>query len=160
MTTLLFLSIWAALILFVAGEAGKRSTGAAFRRARLAWTMGAALCALHMAIAFVVVHGASREAMVAATARQTAAVYGLDWGGGAYVNVLFLIAWIAEAAWWQASPGTYRQRPAWTVWALRAFYFVVILNGAVIFASGPGRLAGVLLVAAWMRLVLKRPEGP
>jgi hypothetical protein len=31
------------------------------------------------------------------TARQTDAVYGVSWGGGVYVNYLFVAAWLTEA---------------------------------------------------------------
>jgi len=148
-------TIWLALAGFVAGEHGKT------RRAPWAlgvWTAGAVLCAVHIAIAFVAVHGGSRAAMVAATARQTASVYGLDWGGGAYVNFVFLACWLAEAAWWSAAPAAYGRRPRWMAWLVGAFYFVVILNGAVIFARGPARLAGLALVGAWLPALVHRSE--
>ena len=33
------------------------------------------------------------------SARQTAEVFGLDWGGGLYVNYAFTAAWVADVAW-------------------------------------------------------------
>ena len=38
------------------------------------------------------------------TARQTAAVYGVAWGGGVYVNYLFVGVWLAELLWWRVDP--------------------------------------------------------
>jgi len=148
-------TIWVSLALFVAGERG-RLRGAAW--ALRVWTLGAVLCAAHMLVAFLAVYGGSAETMVEETARQTASVYGLAWGGGAYVNVLFLASWIAEVVWWRAAPAAYQGRPPLVTWLLRGFYFVIILNGAVIFAHGAGRIAGALLVAAWMWIVWSGSE--
>ena len=82
------------------------------------------------------------------TARQTAAVYGINWGGGVYVNYFFVAAWLIEAWWWRAYPSLYFGRRRAITWALRAFYFVIIVNAAVVFASVPRRALGVVLVGA------------
>jgi len=155
MRAVLIGTIWLALVGFVAGEHGKARQA---RWARGVWTAGAVLCAVPMAIAFVAVHGGSRAAMVADTARQTARVYGLDWGGGAYVNLVFLACWLAEAAWWSVAPAAYDRRPRWMAWLVGACYFVVILNGAVIFTRGVARLAGLTLVGAWLPALLHRSQ--
>lgn len=84
------------------------------------------------------------------TARQTAAVYGLNWGGGVYVNYLFTTAWLTEAWWWRAYPLQYFGRRRVITWVLRAFYFVIIVNAAIVFAGVPGRVIGVVLVGALM----------
>jgi hypothetical protein len=149
LNTALYAAIWTALVLFVAGEAGKARDALCGARGWgwRAWTAGAVLCAAHMAMAMALRHGWSQQAAAAATARQTARVYGIDWAGGLYVNYAFLVVWIAEAVWWGLSPAHYAVRNAAVTWTLRSFYFVVIFNGVVIFAGPPGRIAGVLLVA-------------
>ena len=95
--------------LFAAGETGKR------RDAPLGvvgWLAGVLLLAVHIAMAMAIVHGWSHASAVAATARATNAVFGVDWGGGVYANYLFLIVWAAETAWWRASPASYAGRSA------------------------------------------------
>jgi hypothetical protein len=104
---------------------------------------------MHILIAMSVRHGWNHQSAVQATARQTAAVYGLDWGGGVYVNYLFVAVWIAEGVWWRRWPVRYAARPRTIQWGLRAFYFVIIANAAVVFASASGRVIGVGLVG-WL----------
>jgi hypothetical protein len=63
------------------------------------------------------------------------------------VNYVFAAVWIAEASWWGRSPDGYAARSPLVRWTLRFFYFVVLLNAVVIFASPARRLAGAALVA-------------
>jgi len=154
-TFALYATIWCAIALFVAGEWGKRSgTPPAPLWWRL-WAAGAFLSVIHIPIALVLAYGGSHELAVEETARRTAAVYGLDWGGGVYINYVFVGAWVGEAAWWRVSPASYFARARVLTWALRAFYFVMIVNAAVVFASPAGRVAGIVaagvLVWTWRK---------
>ena len=165
-TTALYATIWLSMFLFVAGEAGKR-----FVRADntpkwpwWAWTIGVTFCAVHMAIAMAVHYGWNHQAAVRATAEQAAAVYGITWTGGLYVNYVFLLIWAGETAWWAISTRAYLSRGAALVWSLRAFYFVIIVNAVVVFARPAMRPAGLLLLAAlvvsWIRINAPRPTPP
>lgn len=141
-------TIWLALLLFAAGEIGRRRVDARGVAPAWAWpvfTAGAVVCVLHVLAAYHWRYGWSHADVVRETARQTSAVYGLDWGGGVYVNVAFVCCWIADAMWWRVDPD--RPRPRRAVALLRAFYFVIIFNAAIVFARGAGRLAGLALVA-------------
>ena len=115
-------------------------------RSRLLWTIGAALAVTHSAAAFAVFHGWSHRAAAAATARQTADVTGVSWGGGIFFNYAFLIVWGADAIWWWASPRGYEARPRAFDALVRGFLFFMFLNGAVVFADGWMRLLGVIAV--------------
>ena len=137
-------TIWAALILFAAGEAGKRREA---RWAWWSWLAGVLLLAVHITMAMAIVHGWSHAAAISATARATNAVFGVDWGGGVYANYLFLIVWAAETVWWRTSPSSYARRSAAATWWLRIFYFVMITNAAVIFVPNWRRWLGVAIVA-------------
>lgn len=151
MNVALYATIWLALALFVAGEAGKRALA---RRdpappwAWSAWTLGAVLCVIHMLVAFAARHGWSHADAVAETARRTAEVFGSAWDGGIYVNYLFLAVWLAEACWWRAAPAAYARRPRWLTWWLRGFYLLILVNATLVFASPAGRICGAPLVAA------------
>ncbi|HEX2457325.1 MAG TPA: hypothetical protein VHI99_26740, partial [Vicinamibacterales bacterium] len=82
-----------------------------------------------------------------ATAEQTAAVYGIRWGGGVYVNYVFLAVWLAEAAWWRTNAAGYLSRPMLVTSVLRTFYLIVLVNAAVVFAAPSRRVAGVILIS-------------
>ena len=148
----MYLSIWVALALFAAGELGRARMGArpsARSWPWWCWAAGIGLCAVHFALAFHVRHDWSQAAAVRATAVQTAAVYGLDWGGGFYANYLFLAVWAVDAVRWRSGASW----PPAVRWTLRVFYVVVIANAAVIFAVGGRKVLGILMliaiVASW-----------
>ena len=115
---------------------------------------GLVLCVTHIGIAMASVHGWSHASAIDATARSTAAVYGLRWGGGVFVNYLFVAVWAVDA-WWSSIRGD-RAEISGLRLALRLFYAIVIVNAAVIFARWPLRLVGVCLVialfVAWRRV--------
>lgn len=139
LNVLVFGSIAAGLVCWALGEA---------RRSRTWWTAGAILTLVHSVAAFGHFYGWSDDTARRLTARQTAAVTGVDFSGGIYVNYLFLLVWLTDAAWWWASPSTYARRSRLVAWITRGFIFFVIVNGAVIFADGFARLIGALSVAA------------
>jgi len=146
-TILLYATIWSALVCFVVGVTGRRP---------IVWLAGAVICWAHIAIAMGARYGWSHAAAVAATARQTAAVYGLDWGGGVYVNYVFAGVWLADALWLVVSPGRWASRPRVVNWSLGLFYVVIIVNAAIVFASPSGRVAGLLLAAIGIRSLFSR----
>ena len=151
MTALLYATIWTALILFVAAEAG-RSRFADGRGpapwARRALGLGAVLLVAHVLIALHVRYGWNHELAVRETARQAATVYGFEWRGNIFVSYAFVLLWCAEVARWR---GQARRRAAGSrarLWVWRGFFFVVIANAAIVFAtSTAARVAGGLLVA-------------
>ena len=158
---MLYLTIWVALALFAVGEWGRRArrpetaTGGAWR-ASLA---GLLLAGAHVLLAFDVRHDWSHASAVQETTRQTAAVYGFDWGGGVYVNYAFLGVWVVDLWRWRVAARRGLFRPRWGTWLARAFYFIVILNGAVIFAAGWRRGLGAALVAALVAAWWPRTQG-
>jgi hypothetical protein len=154
-TIALYSTIWISLLLFVAAQHGLRQPARVLRPAgwvQAANAIGLALCVAHITLAMGWVHGWSHELASAATAMQTKSVYGLRWGGGLFVNYLFVIVWATEA-WMKSRPSGSVLDAAGPRWALRIFYGVVIFNAAVVFVRGPMRPAGLLLtavlIAAW-----------
>ena len=134
---MLLVTIWVALALFAAGEAGKGPLAVNGRPpwwARPVWIAGAVLAIVHALIAFDVRYDWNHDAAVTATAAQAADLYGFAWRGSLYVNYAFLALWLA--AW------------AWRHWAWRAFVLLMIVNGAIVFARPAARPFGAVLVAA------------
>lgn len=157
MRVVMLATIWVALAGFVAGQAGvgrHRRTASAPHWLWPIWCFGLIACVVHILLAMGSHHHWSHASAVADTARQTEAVYGLAWGGGLYVNYLFVIVWLSELMWWRLDPERYFAQPAWSRRALRGFYLVMVFNAAVVFAAPDRRLAGLAmtaaLVAAWL----------
>jgi hypothetical protein len=150
-TAALYATIWISLALFVLGLTPRRRqpAGNTSDWRWCAYATGAALCVLHILLAMGVHHRWSHEAAVRETAARSAQVYGLGWRGAIYVNYAFILAWIGEVAWWRADPASYAARGAVVTWSVRAFYLVVVVNAAIVFASPTGRIPGAILVA-WL----------
>ena len=136
-TVVVFATIAGAIVCWAGGE---------WFRSRTLWTAGAVLAITHSIAAFGVFHGWSHDAAYIATAQQTAALTGLRWGGGLYINYLFLFVWAGDAVWWWVSPRTYRRRPAPISWLVRGFLFFMFFNGAIVFADGWMRVLGTIAV--------------
>jgi Ca2+/Na+ antiporter len=109
---------------------------------------------LHVASAFHHDYAWSSATAYRATARRTAEVYGLDWGGGLFVNYAVVAGWIADVAWWWwAGLASYRHRPWALVVTWHALLLIVVFNGAFVFVEGPLRWIGfalcLVVVLAW-----------
>ena len=153
------LTIWLAVAGYVAGAAafalarGRRGWVA---RARAAWTVACVALLAHAACAFHFYHGWSHAAAYRDTARQTAEVAGLDWGGGLYVNYALMVAWVADVVWWwRGGLAAYRRRPWWLLIAWHSFLIFMVFNATVVFGRGAARWAGLaacagLCVAWWV----------
>ena len=111
--------------------------------ARRLWTAGIALALIHAVVAFDVAYQWSHEAALIDTARRTAAVTGVAWGGGIFVNYLFLAIWVADGLWWWAAPVAYLRRPVALERARLALFVFMFLNGAILFAGNAARAVGI-----------------
>jgi hypothetical protein len=111
--------------------------------ARLFWIAGCAAFLLHTASAFHFYHHWSHYAAYAATARRTAEVVGLNWGGGLYTNYAFAGLWTADACWWWRRPGSYLARPRGIEWGVQGFMGFIAFNATVVFGAGAVRWVGL-----------------
>ena len=151
MTAALQATIWISLICFSVGETGRAFTAGRAKPPAWAWwtfTAGLLLAISHTLIAFGAVHNWSHADAISATAVQTQEKFGVRVGGGVYVNYLFFAVWLGDAWWWKAAPAGYA-RPRAITWLLRAFYMLIIVNGAVVFVDGVRRVFG-LVVVSWL----------
>ena len=115
------------------------------RQARWSWTVGCALYLLHVVCAFGFYHQWSHEAAYRHTARQTAEVIGIAWGGGLYFNYAFTLLWILDlAAWWLRDlDSPYRSSPYF--WTLHGVFAFMMFNATVVFGPPFWRwLAGII----------------
>jgi hypothetical protein len=116
------------------------------RWARLAWTLGCAALVTHFISAFHFYHSWSQQSAYIETARQTAEVFRINWGGGLFINYAVAILWIADVAWWWfAGLSAYRRR-SWLITLLwHGFLLFIIFNATVVFKDGLTRWIGLLV---------------
>jgi hypothetical protein len=147
----LYSTIWLALVALLLGELGRRrnrQTGVTTRWAIVASAIGVGLGVIHTLIALGVVYDWDHARAATVTAERAAAIYGVAWPLSLYVNYVFLAWWLADTIWWWRATSSFLTRPTAFDWAWRVTAFTMVLNGAVIFASPAGRLAGIPLTAA------------
>jgi len=101
------------------------------RRRRWIWTGGLTLYLIHVIAAFHFAHDWSHSRAWDHTAEQTAAIVGLKWGGGVYVNYVFTLVWLADVVrmWGRVS------LPGWAGRALHGVFAVLMFNATVVFGS-------------------------
>ena len=148
-------AIFVALSLAVVASAGRllADDRSSRRWTRWAWTTGCLAYLVHVIAAFRAYYDWSHAAAYRATARQTAEAFGLDWGGGLYVNYAFTAAWVADVAWRWCRPESHRRLPRALVTGWRLFFLFMVFNGAVVFGTTPARWLGsvvcLALAALW-----------
>jgi hypothetical protein len=125
------------------------------RPARMAWTFGFCLYLTHVAAAFHFRHHWSHDAAYEETARQTAELFGVRWGGGLYCNYAFTAVWAFDVIWIWWSADTYHRRPRWIAMTIQCFMAFMFFNATVIFVSGWVRWLSLLVIIAlgilWLR---------
>lgn len=144
---------FAALAAWITGRRGP---------ARAAWTAGLLFYLLHVAAAFSFHHHWSHAAAYRETARQTAELFGFDWGGGIFFNYVFTAIWMADAAWLWLRPESYYRRARAVSAAMHGFLAFMVINGAIVFATAPMRwasLAACLLLIALQGKASQRGAG-
>ncbi len=126
--------------------------------ARVVWTAACASLIAHFISAFHFYHGWSHAAAYADTAQQTQELFGLNWGGGLFINYALLLAWILDIVWWWRSGlDSYRKRPWPVIAAWHGVLVFIIFNATVVFGAGIVRWLGLaiclLLTLTWLRTV-------
>lgn len=122
---------------------------------KLAWTAGFIFFLFHVACAFHFYHRWSHQAALEDTARQTKELMGWAFGEGIYFSYLFLLVWGADVAFCWFAPQAYTTQPTWLRVSVVAYLAFIAFNGAVIFESGPTRIAGslvALIFGVWLTI--------
>lgn len=98
------------------------------RLLRRLWALGWGIFAIHLALAFHLVHHWSHEAAWTATKVQA----GL--GTGIYFNYLVLIVWMFDMFWWWLCPAAYLSRSRLKSGLIHGFLLFMWFNATVVFA--------------------------
>ncbi len=161
------ITIWIALIgyaLVAAHSISQRGRRWEFL-ARQVWTASCLCLLAHVAFAFHYYHGWSQASAYAETARQTAEVFGVIWGGGLFINYVLILAWITDVVWWWGWPEAYRRRPRLLTAIWQGFLIFIFFNATVVFGSGLLRWIGAGLFLGlgllwWFSGTNKTPPNP
>jgi len=169
----LYATIWVALALFAAAEFGKRRGQTGVRPgsdhfgktpmsdpglAPMWWVSacGLVIAASHIVIALAINNDWNHAIAWRVTEERTRQMFGFGWGGLVAGNYAFLGWWAIDLWRWRRNPARYAATPPLILWASRAFVLGIIVPAAIVFAAGPRRWLGVLLVvamiAAWRPL--------
>ncbi len=110
---------------------------------RVTWTFSFLLFLVHVLSSFHFIHHWSHREAYAATAKETARLMGVEFGGGVYFNYLFLAGW-ALHVWFTWFPAAARGPVVRTFLQLILLYMLFIaFNGVVVFKSGWLRALGI-----------------
>jgi len=101
-------------------------------RARVVATIAVTVYLVHVWAAFDSFYRWSHSFAYSETARQTAELFGVDWGGGLYLNYLFTIVWLADCAWWWLKSEPRRTMPRGLSIAVHAFLLFMFVNATVV----------------------------
>ncbi len=125
--------------------------------ARWMWTAGNVLFLIHILSAFAFVHDFSHAAAYEHTAERTAAVIGVRWGGGIYVNHAFALFWVIDVIlWWIYGPHWAYRSKVW-YWSVQGIFAFMFINATLIF--GPTHwvwVTGLLALLVCLRVFTGR----
>ena len=137
-------------LLFAHGRRGAHHS----RIARRFWTAGCACYVLHVVCAFGFYHEWSHLSAYRHTAKQTADVIGVNWGGGLYFNYAFTLFWIADVvAWWRYDV-EFPYRLTRYFWILHAAFALMMFNATIVFGPPLWRLAAPAIALALLTACL------
>lgn len=122
------------------------------RLTRRIWTAGLVCFWLHFSLAFWGFHGGSHARAYEHTASETERVIGIFWGGGIYVNYLFLTFWTGDVAfWWMRNAGAPYRHPSYLRLVHAVFGFMMV-NATVVFGRWYWWPVATVVIAAWVIL--------
>jgi hypothetical protein len=142
-------TIWISILSYTIGSivfALSRGRDDFDRWTRLVWTIGCVALIAHFVCAFNFYHAWSHESAYVDTARQTAEVFKINWGGGLFINYALVLVWIGDVTWWWfAGVSSYGRRPWLLTLIWHGFLIFIIFNATVVFKNGLTRWAGLLV---------------
>lgn len=137
--------------------AARHRPAAPTRAECIVWTAGCILFLLHVWAAFQFRHYWSHSDAYHHTAAQTADVTGWNWGGGLYLNYLFTLLWVADAASdWRAFVTGRIVRPRVRL-AVRGFLAFMAVNATLVFGPPGWWIVAAITGAALLAMRRGRP---
>lgn len=117
--------------------------------ARVLLTVGLVAYLVHILFAFHLHYQWSHGVALQQTVAQTKEVTGIDTQAGLYVNYLFTLIWAGEVGWWWIVGDRRYQarRRRWDI-AVHGIFLFMIVNGAIVFATGPARWLAIAVLIA------------
>jgi hypothetical protein len=128
-------------------------------RARWGWTVGCMALLVHVAFALHFYQAWQHDSVWRETARQTAEVVGLYWGGGVFFNYALMLGWVADTLWWWRGLDVYRQRSRVVTGVWHGFLLFMFFNATVVFKTGWLRWLGLFLCAGLVLLWWRNATG-
>ena len=129
------------------------SSASRLNRERLvqwSWTLAFGLHVLHIVLAFAWIHHWDHAHAYEVTAQRTAAVVGWKWGGGIWINHLFLLWWINDMRLtWRY--GLYQLSPNYVI-QVHAVVMFFVFNATVVFGPRwwiPVFVLAMVVVGGW-----------
>ena len=161
-------TIWVSIVGYAIGSvifAASRRRPEWDSAVRMVWTIACASLIAHFISAFHFYHGWSHAAAYEDTARQTNELFGLNWGGGVFINYALLLVWMIDVGWWWRSGlDSYRKRPWGLVVVWHGLLMFIIFNATVVFGDGVVRWIGLavilLLIFSWIVLFARHKNDP
>jgi hypothetical protein len=71
---------------------------------------------------------------------------GWEFGYGLYFNYFFLVLWTVDLVWWWGFVESYSSRAKWISLSIHGYLLFVIVNGAIVFVTGPTRWISLLVL--------------
>tara|TARA_Y100000758_G_scaffold302735_1_gene271437 strand:- start:183 stop:707 length:525 start_codon:yes stop_codon:yes gene_type:complete len=143
-------SVRVAMLLYVfalaRGLQRGREPGENDRPGRYTWTLGCLVFLVHVAAAFHFQHQWSHQLAIQHTAQEAERVFGWAFGEGIYFSYAFTLFWFLDVVWMWFNGEGRRQRARWIPVVLHVFLLTIAINGAIIFATGPVRWVGLLML--------------
>jgi hypothetical protein len=130
------ITVWIALAGYASGVIIFLQSKSHDSIARIFWTAGCIAMIAHAVCAFSFHHHWSHIDAYNETARLTAEVFGLNWGGTIFINYTLIIGWIADVIWWWRGLAIYRNRSKIFSIVWHVFLFFIFFNATVVFEDG------------------------
>ena len=131
-----------------------KATSTAGKFVRWLWTIGCGLYFVHVLAAFAYFHAWSHAAALRHTADATAAVVGIHWGGGLYINYLFTLFWVTDTILWWLRGLAFPYRFGAYYWTTQAVFAFMVINATVVF--GPPYWKWVAVAVAAVLIAVNR----
>ncbi len=112
------------------------------------WFASWLLCVLHVVCAFHFRHHWNHDTAIQHTADMTERVVGLKWGGGLYINYVFLLCWGCSAIHGFRHQGSSTPANRWLTTGLHVFAAFMMFNATAIFGPAWWWIPTLVVIAA------------